>query len=1404
MRWLQNSFVAISFFIMRKISSKFSQGFFYSLTVILAAVFLLSPAATGQAAGNAIFSLSSSNETVTVGSAFTVAVNLNTNGEAIDTARLVVNYPAGLLRVSNFTLDGILPSTVNGANSINNTAGVLSEGGYTVGAPFNGSGYFGTITFQALVAGTANITFGANNRLIANGVEKINAAGLSSIAVTINPSNGACFAEDFTDNPLSASKWFADVHIETAHYDTANGQYIFDLIGVGNYTEYLALKDAWLAAQKIDPASADTIAKKLIVDQFVQTNNKYLFMQPVFSRTINNIFGKKNYRYTLDDFKAELKFSGLVQSGANYRGKGLFRFIAYCSDNNTTRRIELNRASDGTGWGGTWASVLGYLPPEISIKSSSLLNSSSGIFRMERTGNSFSFFVDGVKFHQMDFEYVPRACVIEFAPEVQLEGSNLRVTIDDFKIFSGCYAASCGDGVVESPAGEKCDLGGQNGAPGSGCSATCGNIPTPDQCRNGVDDDSDGTCDWNGCMLNGKPLPPDFSCTSADDQDETNPKPACSNEADDDGDLRIDYYGFGATFFDPGCSSYVDNDETDPVSPPSFCGDGVANTTDPDRYEECDLGDQNGVPGSGCTITCLVIPIGCGNGVLDTDEECDLGDQNGVLGSGCSNICKITLIKCGNSVIDEGEQCDLGDQNGEPGSGCSETCQKPAQPCGNGVLDTGEECDLGEKNGEPGSGCTASCTIPVIPSVCGDGVINVDLDEECDLGEKNGEPGSGCTASCTIPAVPAFCGDGVTNVDLDEKCDLGDQNGAPGSGCTLTCKIIPVGCGNGEVGAGEQCDLGDQNGVPGSGCSTTCELIPVNCGNSVVDFGEDCDLGLQNGVPGSGCSDVCKLSGRPAFCGDGVTNVSLGEQCDLGSEQNGAVGSGCAADCQLSGQNEKPICGNGLPEEGEECDLGDQNGVKDSGCSTVCLFVGPLINVKEGLVGDVFKDLVYGNETLRQIFESPVVQFLQKEIFNNPEVEAINENIIAPALFAVAVVNTVPALGLLPYLQYIFTEPFRFLFYRRRKYGVIYNSLTKQPVDLAVVRLYNAQTNRLVTTKVTDSKGRYIFITEPGQYYIKVKKENFIFPSSVLGKKIRDHDYADLYYGAPVVTTEKENVVNLNVPIDPDVTFIPDRKVIRANQIKKARKVLAYLGPILAFVSWTISPTTVITIILVGHILLFVLFRRLAGHWRPKSFGVVFDSTTKRAVKNAIVRLFDVEYNKLLATQVASSAGKYNFLVGSNNYYLTVSSNGYQTYRSPALDFSKSKEAVIDKDVSLDKSAASSTSGQAPINQFDKILTPDGNLNNEVKSAVTPTITPEVSPEILPQAEILPTESQNAATIPNLSEVNGDSSVREAVRPESTNQPLVNSAQPESADLENKEVKADLEAEIDESKASRW
>jgi cysteine-rich repeat protein/parallel beta-helix repeat protein len=712
----------------------------------------------------------------------------------------------------------------------------------------------------------------------------------------------------------------------------------------------------------------------------------------------------------------------------------------------------------------------------------------------------------------------------------------------------------------------------------------------------------------------------------------------CSDGQDNDSDGKIDYPA------DPGCANSDDEDEI------SACADGLDNDSDGKTDYPLDPGCTDISDNDEANL----LPQ-CTDG-LDNDSDGLIDMQD----SGCSSLedndeanllpqCTDGLDNDSDTFIDY--PSDLG---------CSSLTDNDETNfvCGNNLKEGSETCDEGVLNGTPNH-CNATCTGITTP-VCGNSVL--EAEEECDT-NLSVPPGYVCTFKCKLTLIPKepVCGDGIKSGQ--ESCDDGDLNNTPNH-CNSTCTGIttPV-CGNQVQESKEECDTTAPSGYT---CTARCKLQKVTpkpiCGNNILETGETCDDG--NLVSGNGCSGTCQTEQpKPPPENPPPQEPPNEEEPGGGANQPEEASPGSGNINETNTNQEFPLANTNH----EVLDTNEEI-------------------LESGVVTTITQTL---KETFKPLTQIKLVQTAQARVLDNPQVETVNQNIAVPAIVAVNMVNTAVAfpgvLAFFSYLQFVFTEPLRFLFFRRRKYGVVYNSITKQPLDLAIVRFYNNETNKLISTQVTDRQGRYSFIGEPGEYYLKVQKNDYIFPSSTLGARIKDQDYADLYYGAPLRLTDQNTMVGLNIPLDPNLPQQSDQQVLKEKKTKNFQKTLAYIGPALALVSFVISPTKLVAGILIVHAVLFYFFRRLTAAFHPKSFGAVFDVSSSQALKNTIVRIFDTQYNKLLATRVTNSRGQYNFLVGPNSYYLTANHPAYQPYRSPNLDLSQAKETIVDQDLGLEK-----------------------------------------------------------------------------------------------------------------------
>jgi len=231
---------------------------------------------------------------------------------------------------------------------------------------------------------------------------------------------------------------------------------------------------------------------------------------------------------------------------------------------------------------------------------------------------------------------------------------------------------SCGNGIVESEFYEQCDDGNDNDADGCThlCKYTCTNHDDCDDlnpCNGSETCLDDHTCSpGTETISDGEPCGDDASCSDGECVEHI-----CGNgvtqgdeECDDGDDLD-----------DNGCTkeclfTCVATRDTETVvndcNPNATCNETThiweGGHPLPDGTL-CHRGEgycQNGV----CVLAT------CGDGVQEPNEDCDLGDQNGVEGSGCTATCTDTV--CGNGVIEGKEMCD--DGNTENLDGCDYKC----------------------------------------------------------------------------------------------------------------------------------------------------------------------------------------------------------------------------------------------------------------------------------------------------------------------------------------------------------------------------------------------------------------------------------------------------------------------------------------------------------------------------------------------------------------------------------------------------------------------------------------------------------------------------------------------------------------------------------------------------------
>ena len=128
----------------------------------------------------------------------------------------------------------------------------------------------------------------------------------------------------------------------------------------------------------------------------------------------------------------------------------------------------------------------------------------------------------------------------------------------------------------------------------------------------------------------------------------------------------------------------------------------------------------------------------------------------------------------------------------------------------------------------------------------------------------------------------------------------------------------------------------------------------------------------------------------------------------------------------------------------------------------------------------------------------------------------------------------------------------------------------------------------------------------------------------------------------------------------PEERATDDKKILSVRTARKAAKIVSYAGPLVALVNLFVEPSVSSGVLLGLHVVLLLLFGRLALMRQGDAWGRVHEMGARKGLlPDAVVRLFDPKYGKLLLAKVTKGDGRYAFLVGEGEYSLTASKQSY-------------------------------------------------------------------------------------------------------------------------------------------------
>lgn len=231
---------------------------------------------------------------------------------------------------------------------------------------------------------------------------------------------------------------------------------------------------------------------------------------------------------------------------------------------------------------------------------------------------------------------------------------------------------------------------------------------------------------------------------------------------------------------------------------------------------------------------------------------------------------------------------------------------------------------------------------------------------------------------------------------------------------------------------------------------------------------------------------------------------------------------------------------------------------------------------------------------------------------------------------------------------------------RTPPWGVVYDSITKQPLYPAYVVLLDKAGNEVVSC-ITDLDGRYGFVVEPGIYKIIASKTKYIFPSMKLSGIRGDELYRNLYLGTDIEVTKIGDFIASNIPLDP-LHFDWNEFTKKEQHLLKFFRtrdvwigwlstIFFWVGALFSIYAVMVSPTGYNIAIVCVSVVLYLL-RTFGLQSHPK--GSISEGLTKNPLSFSILRIHDIENGREISHKVADRTGRYYAIMPNGHYTVSI------------------------------------------------------------------------------------------------------------------------------------------------------
>ena len=283
------------------------------------------------------------------------------------------------------------------------------------------------------------------------------------------------------------------------------------------------------------------------------------------------------------------------------------------------------------------------------------------------------------------------------------------------------------------------------------------------------------------------------------------------------------------------------------------------------------------------------------------------------------------------------------------------------------------------------------------------------------------------------------------------------------------------------------------------------------------------------------------------------------------------------------------------------------------------------------------------------------------EIFDKTGISELSEEELNTAIATTTTVTVTVGMASTGFMQsfYLIFHFFNSIFNaigfkgKRKPFGYVYDSVTKEPISNTVVRIYSK--DKLVDTTVTNVDGMFLANLKEGKYTIKVKKGDYKFPSTLI-KGTEDYPLKNIYKGE-ILNNKEESDLIVSIPLDKielsnQKKFLVTIRSLLSGILTIGNILLFTFGILLIIYTYYKAPTSFNWYIILLYIpALYFLTRSIFG--KTSIYGKVVDKN-KKAISDVELSLVDKEFNEVVAKRVTDKKGRYRFVCKKGLYDLKI------------------------------------------------------------------------------------------------------------------------------------------------------